>query len=143
MTSEPLLAESVEKLRAALTLLFASADDHVAFDAARPYTPKEREPYDALSDRFLRGFESSLKFFRTWERVREAAASESFRDQLLRMEKMGFISSHELWLVIRDLRNRVAHEYIPGELAHLYAGIVDTAVPEFRRLLAEAGQRLS
>ena len=55
---------------------------------------------------------------------------------------MGFISSHELWLVIRDLRNRVAHEYIPGELAHLYAGIVDTAVPEFRRLLAEAGQRL-
>ena len=60
----------------------------------------------------------------------------------MRMEKTGFISSHELWLVIRDLRNRVAHEYIPGELAHLYAGIVGTAVPEFRRLLAEAGQRL-
>ena len=55
---------------------------------------------------------------------------------------MELISSHDLWLIIRDLRDRVAHEYIPGELTHLYAGIVGTAVPEFRRLLATAERRI-
>lgn len=43
------------------------------------YSLQEREPYDALSDRFLRAFESSLKFFRTWERVREAKAAAAER----------------------------------------------------------------
>ena len=54
MTSEPLLQESLEKLEASLAMLFASADSHIPFDPAKAYSPKEREPYDALSDRFLR-----------------------------------------------------------------------------------------
>ena len=62
MTSEPLLQESLEKLEASLAMLFASADSHIPFDPAKAYSPKEREPYDALSDRFLRSFESALKF---------------------------------------------------------------------------------
>ena len=95
-----------------------------------------------LSDRFLRSFESALKFFRTWERVRESDASETFRDLLLRMEKLGFISNHNRWLILRDMRNRVAHEYLPGELLHLYEGITGTAVPEFRTLVAKASARL-
>ncbi len=53
-------------------LVFASAAGYVPFAPGRIYSLREREPYDALSDRFLRAFESSLKFFRTWERVREA-----------------------------------------------------------------------
>ena len=92
MTVEPLLADSQAKLRAALALVFASAAGYAPFALNRVYSPQEREPYDALSDRFLRAFESSLKFFRTWERVREAHASETFRDLLLRMEKVGLIS---------------------------------------------------
>ncbi len=92
MTVEPLLVDSQAKLRAALELVFASAASFLPFDPDRIYSPREREPFDALSDRFLRAFESSLKFFRTWERVREANASETFRDLLLRMEKLGLIS---------------------------------------------------
>lgn len=134
MTTEPLLLNSAGKLRAAMSLLFASAAAYVPFEPRRAYTPKEREPYDALSDRFLRAFESALKFFRTWERVREAAPSETFRDLLLRMEKLGFISGHEAWLGLRDLRNRVVHDYLPEELADLYAAINAEAIPEFDRL---------
>jgi len=59
-----------------------------------------------LSDRYLRAFESALRFFRTWEQVREVAPSESFRNLLLRMEKLGFISEIGLWLTLRDVRNR-------------------------------------
>jgi len=142
MTSEPLLQESLEKLQASLAMLFASAESHIPFDPAKAYSPKEREPYDALSDRFLRSFESALKFFRTWERVRESSASDTFRDLLLRMEKLGFISNHDRWLLLRDMRNRVAHEYLPGELQHLYEGIIGTAVPEFQTLVAVASARL-
>lgn len=143
MNVEPLLAASVEKFAAACGLLFASADSYRPFDPQRAYTPQEREPFDALSDRFLRGFESALKFFRTWERVREAAPSETFRDLLLRMEKLGLISGHERWIGLRDLRNRVVHDYLPAELAQLYALIIDEAVPEFRRLDEAIGKRVT
>lgn len=134
MSIEPLLAGSRDKLIAALTLLFASIDDYPEFDPQRTYSPKEREPFDALSDRYLRAFESSLKFFRTWERVREAAPSESFRDLLLRMEKLDFISDAGLWLQLRDVRNRVAHEYLPGELEKIYLAITGPGDQEMRRL---------
>jgi len=142
MTTDPLLVESASKLRAALGLLFASEETYQAFEPDRPYSPKEREPYDALSDRFLRAFESSLKFFRTWERVQEAALSETFRDMLLRMEKLRLISSHECWIALRDLRNRVVHDYLPVELASLYGLIIEEAVPEMRRLQAAVLERI-
>ena len=139
---EPLLGDSQAKLRAAFELVFASADAYRPFVAGRMYSPQEREPYDALSDRFLRAFESSLKFFRTWERVREANVSETYRDLLLRMEKLGLISSLAEWITLRDLRNRVVHDYLPEELAAFYRAIIEEAVPEFRRLEAAAADRL-
>lgn len=142
MTVEPLLADSQAKLRAALAFVFASAAGYTPFALDRVYSPREREPYDALSDRFLRAFESSLKFFRTWERVREAHASETFRDLLLRMEKVGLISGLATWIGLRDLRNRVVHDYLPEELAALYAAIIGEAVPEFQRLDAAMAERL-
>jgi len=95
-----------------------------------------------LSGRFLRAFESSLKFFRTWERVREANVSDTYRDLLLRMEKLGLISGLAEWIALRDLRNRVVHDYLPDELAALYAAIIGEAVPEFRRLESAVADRL-
>lgn len=138
MTLEPLIASSREKLFAAFELLFASVDDYRGFDPSRTYTPKEREPFDALSDRYLRAFESSLKFFRTLERVREVAPSETFRDLLLRMHKLDFISDPEIWLRLRDVRNRIAHEYLPGELEKIYASMIGPAAAELRRLAQRA-----
>lgn len=131
---EPLLKDSSDKLAAALALLFASVDGYAGFDPRHTYTPKEREPFDALSDRYLRAFESCLKFFRTFERAREAAVSETFRDLLQRMHKVGLISDVQTWLTLRDLRNRIAHEYLPEELAKIYEGITGTATQEMRTL---------
>jgi hypothetical protein len=116
--------------------------ERISGGAGSIYSPREREPYDALSDRFLRAFESSLEVFRTWERVREANASETFRDLLLRMEKVGLIGDLATWIGLRDLRNRVVHDYLPDELAALYAAIIEDAVPEFRRLEAASAERL-
>ncbi len=132
MSGQVILDASKDKLAAAFDILFASIDGYVPFDPARRYTPKEREPYDALTDRYLRAFESSLKFFRTLERFREAAPSESLRDLLQRMEKYGAISRAALWIDLRDTRNRIAHEYLPQELAKIYADIVGPAATELR-----------
>ncbi|MDP2794363.1 MAG: hypothetical protein Q8O25_09845 [Sulfurisoma sp.] len=137
---EPLLFASRERLDAALDIFLASVADYPGFDPERGYTPKEREPLDALSDRYLRAFESALRFFRTWEQVREAAPSESFRDLLLRMEKLGLISAAGDWLTLRDVRNRIAHEYLPDELARIYAALVGAGATELRRLRAQAGR---
>lgn len=133
MTIEPLLAASRDKLLSVLVLLFASVDDYPGFNPAAAYTPKQREPFDALSDRYMRAFESCLKFFRTWERVREATPSETFRDLLLRMEKLGFITNMDTWLKMRDVRNRIAHEYLPEELAKIYEAILNICAIEMRK----------
>lgn len=135
---EPLLHASRERLHAAIDIFLVSVADYPGFDPERSYTPKEREPLDALSDRYLRAFEASLRFFRTWEQMREAAVSESFRDVLLRMEKLGFISETGIWLTMRDVRNRIAHEYLPGELARIYAAMVGVGATELRRLREQA-----
>jgi hypothetical protein len=137
---EPLLLASRERLCAAFEMFFASVDDFPGFDPTRAYTAKEREPFDALSDRYLRAFEFALKFFRTYERLREAAPSDTFRDLLLRMEKLGIISDLQTWIVLRDVRNRIAHEYLSGELAKIYTAMVTTGSAELRRLWAKAMQ---
>ena len=66
--------------------------------------------------------------------MREAAPSESFRDLLLRMEKLNFITDTGVWLRLRDVRNRIAHEYLPGELEKIYRAIIGPGNQEMRRL---------
>ena len=58
------------------------------------------------------------------------------------MEKVGLITSLAIWIALRDLRNRVVHDYLPDELAQLYAAIIGEAVPEFRHLDAAITKRL-
>lgn len=139
MSIEPLLQASREKLFAALDIFQASVAEYRGFDPNRAYSPKEREPLDAMSDRYRRAFESALRFFRTWERLREAASSDTFRDLLLRMEKVGLISGAQTWLELRDVRNRIAHEYLPDELAKIYAAMAERGGPEFRHLRDKVG----
>lgn len=131
---EALLHAARQQLLAALDIFLASVADYQGFDPEYSYTPKEREPLDAMSDRYLRAFEAALKLFRTWERLREAAPSDTFRDLLLRAEKVGLASSAAHWIALRDLRNRIAHEYLPSEIAKIYAAMVSDGAQEFGRL---------
>lgn len=106
-----------------LKLINASLDEYQPFKSGKKYSPKEREPYDALCDRFIRVVEISLKFFRSYEKLVEGANSETIRDLLHKMVKFGFISSTELWLNMRDVRNRVVHDYLPEDVARIYTSI--------------------
>jgi len=46
------------------------------------------------------------------------------RDQLNRMEKLGIISSTETWFRLRDVRNRIVHDYLPGKIKEIYDDIM-------------------
>jgi len=120
----------------AVHLVEASMLRYKPFDPVASYSPLEREPYDALCDRYLRAVEMAVRYFRTLERSKLAMNSESYRDLLGNMAKWGVISDVDLWFRMRDLRNRIAHDYLPDQLAEIYGLIVGAYGPELVAVLA-------
>lgn len=53
----------------------------------------------------------SSVFPRLLEALGESDSTFTFLDKLNRLEKLGIIDSANLWLVMRKLRNHIAHEY--------------------------------
>lgn len=120
----------------AVYLVEASMLRYKPYDPGASYSPLEREPYDALCDRYLRAVEMAVRYFRTLERSKLAMNSESYRDLLGNMAKWGVISDVDLWFRMRDLPNRIAHDYLPDQLAEIYGLIVGAYGPELLRVLA-------
>jgi len=110
----------------AIKLVEASLEEIKPFDKEKVYSPKEREPYDALSDRFIRAVEVSITFFKSYEKLMYGENSETLRDLLNRMEKLKWISSVILWMEMRDVRNRIVHGYLPEEIKDIYDSIMGT-----------------
>jgi len=108
------------KWLAAIELVEASLRKLAPYDANRVYLADEAEPYDALSDRFVRAVEVGLKFFRSYERLLFAEESDTLRDRLNRMEKIHVVSSAEIWFQLRDVRNRIVHDYLPSDIKQIY-----------------------
>lgn len=129
-----LLEASRRRYEAAADLLAASLARHRPFNPARTYTPEELEPYDALCDRYMRAVEMAIRCLRTVERARLAVNSESYRDLLGNAAKWGLIGDVEQWFRMRDLRNRIVHDYLPEKLAEIYALIVGEYAPELLHL---------
>jgi uncharacterized protein with HEPN domain len=126
-----------EKSRKSIALVAASLQGYTVFDAAREYSPKELEPYDAFADRFVRAVECSLRYMRSLEMVQFAEQSESTRSLLDRMEKLGVVSSAGLWMQMRNIRNRIVHDYLPQQVADMFELLVSKFGPELLRFQAK------
>ena len=125
-----------ERCTAAYTLVAASVPRTGSFDPDADYTPEEREPFDALSDRFVRVTEVSLRFFRSYERFVQAVSGATLRDTLHTVEKLKLITDTERWMDMRDVRNRIVHDYSPEQLHRLYADIRGPFFDELKHLEA-------
>lgn len=134
---DALVAASRNRCRDAVNLVLASMQRYQPFDPAANYSPLAREPYDALCDRYLRAVEMAVRYFRTLERSKLALNSESYRDLLGNMAKWGLVSDVDLWFRMRDLRNRIAHDYLPDQLAEIYGLIVESYGPELLRVMGD------
>ncbi|MDQ1351010.1 MAG: hypothetical protein QG657_1312 [Acidobacteriota bacterium] len=123
-----------EKALDAIALVEASLSDIKPYDVEKYYTPKDREPYDALNSRFSRAVEVCLKFFRSYEKLMYGENSETIRDLLHRMEKLDFIDSVEQWLEMRGIRNRIVHDYLPEDLKEIYDSIMGPLGKQLRKV---------
>lgn len=140
---ERLAAGNRDKARRAIdrvtASLVASLADSQAFDPRINYTPKALEPYDALADRFVRAVECCLRYFRSHELAEFAEQSDTPRNLLNRMEKLRLVGSASLWLEMRNIRNRIVHDYLPEQTAQMFDLIAKTYGPE----LLEAGKQIA
>ncbi|MCK9607904.1 MAG: nucleotidyltransferase substrate binding protein [Methylomonas sp.] len=114
------LTIAAQKYQKVFLLLSASINKTSGFEVDKAYTADELEPFDALSDRFIRIVEVAIKLFRTYEYYMQAQQSQTLRDSLHQMEKAGLISDIDIWLDMRDVRNRIVHDYIPEKIAEMY-----------------------
>ena len=109
-----------EKFQKTFHLLKASVEKTGDYDTTKTYSADELEPYDALSNRFMRTVEVAIKFFRSYEYYLQAEQSQTLRDGLHRMEKLELITNIDIWLDMRDIRNRIVHDYVPEKIAEMY-----------------------
>lgn len=107
----------------ACNLVASSVKRTAHFDPDREYTPDEREPFDALCDRFVRAVETAIGLFRAYERFAQGISSPTLRDMLHVMEKTALVTDAERWLDMREVRNRIVHDYTPAQIERLYADI--------------------
>ncbi len=133
-----------DKALRTLDLVAASLSEYQAFDPAINYTPKALEPYDALADRFVRAIECCLRHFRSQEMLAFGEQSETTRDLLNRMEKLGWVSDARLWLTMRNIRNRIVHDYLPEQTAQMYteiSGPYGSELSRLRNMIAKSSER--
>jgi hypothetical protein len=76
-------------------------------------------PATAVS-RFIRAVESALRLFRSVELHEFGVPADSTRELLDRMEKLRWVSSADLWLAMRSIRNKIVHDYLPEQVAQMF-----------------------
>ena len=121
-----------QKSLKSIALLEASIKKIKPFDVNKEYTSDELEPYDALADRFMRSVEVLFKFMRSLQIYNEGVGSETLRDLLLYSEKIGLITSVDLWIEMREVRNRIVHDYLPDQQKLLFDDIINPFITEIR-----------
>lgn len=120
-----LLKQAKNKLDKSFALVAASVENLAAYDMHKVYTPKQLEPYDALSDRFIRCVEVFVQYFKTYEYYHYAVVSDTFRDGLNKMAKLGLITEVILWMKMRDVRNKIVHDYLPEQTKAMHDSIMN------------------
>lgn len=84
------------------------------------YTLEELDHLEGLTSRFARLSDILIqKIFRLIDEL-DLDQPGTVRDRINRAEKKGLIVSTAIFVDIRDLRNDIAHEYLPSELNNMY-----------------------
>lgn len=120
-----LLARNWQLLQNSLHTLNKSVEKAQAIVKQEDYTFEEMETFDSLTSKFSRTSDIFLqKIIRTvWDLLHEDKMP--LIDILNRAEKLEIIHSAEDMLEIRDIRNQIAHEYIPEAIQELVPDVID------------------
>jgi hypothetical protein len=96
------------------------------------------ETWESYAARFARVTDIFLaKYLRTAALINDPAFRGELRDFVDKAEKSGLISSSDRWMEIRELRNKIAHEYSRTELKLTFEAVKKNApfvISELKRL---------
>lgn len=85
----------------------------------------ELEPWEALTARFARVTDIFMsKYLRLKILDLDPAFRGEMRDLLDKAEKSSFISNADEWMKIRELRNKIAHEYDADDLKKIFTQVL-------------------
>ena len=111
-------------LQAAVQTLGQSSLKCAAIAKKEAYSFEEQESFDSLTSKFNRTSDLfTQKIIRTsWMLLHEPFVS--FIDMMNLAEKIGMIASADQLIEIRDMRNQIAHEYIPEAISDLVPEVI-------------------
>ena len=120
-----LLQNEWELLLSSLTTLHLSVEKCRLIGQKENYSFEELESFDSLTSKFSRTSDIfTQKVMRTiWMLLHEPFVP--FIDMVNKGEKMFLIQSADTMIEIRDLRNQIAHEYIPEAIHDLVPEVID------------------
>jgi hypothetical protein len=83
------------------------------------------EAWEALTSRFARVTDIFLsKYIRLIVLEKDPGFRGEMRDFLDKAEKISIVSDADQWMKIRELRNKIAHEYTKEDLQNTFADIL-------------------
>ncbi len=121
---EILLSEAKTKIDKPFALVEASLSKIEKYKLNYTYSYEELEPYDALTDRFIRCVEIFAKYFKTYDSYKSIAQAPTYRDLINLMEKLGLVANTPVWMNMRDVRNRIVHDYLPEQTKDMFDSIM-------------------
>ncbi len=115
-------------LQSAVETLFQSVEKCNAIGIKTEYTFEEQESFDSLTSKFNRTSDLfTQKIIRTtWMLLHEPFVP--FIDLMNTGEKIRMILSANQMIGIRDMRNQIAHEYIPEAIRDLVPEVIELTI---------------
>lgn len=117
------LGEILERLQKAAETLNYSYGKCQAIGAKDKYDAEEQDRFESLTAKFARLSDLIIKqAIKLIDILDLDEPPETIRDAINRAEKKGLIESATLFVEIRKLRNRIAHEYAESDedIAEIY-----------------------
>jgi len=123
--NQELLKQNWELLIRSLDSLKLSVEKVSNIGQKTEYTFEELESFDSLTSKFARTSDIFLqKIIRTvWALLHETQMP--LIDVLNKSEKLGLIKSADQLIEIRDIRNQIAHEYLPEAIQELIPDVIE------------------
>ena len=119
-----LLANELQLLNDAKDVLVYSFNKCNAIGIKAVYEPEELESLESLTSRFARLSDILIqKIFRLVDEL-DLDTQGTIRDRINRAEKKELITSSDVFIEIRIIRNDIAHEYIPEAIHDIFERVL-------------------
>ncbi len=122
--NKKLLNDELKLLQGSVETFMLSIEKCRKIGRKELYTFEEMESFDSLTSKFNRTSDlyTQKVLITIWSLLHEPFLP--FIDFMNQSEKLGLIDDAELIITIRDLRNQIAHEYIPEAITALVPDVI-------------------